>query len=59
MKAEVIKFPNRFLPATRQDRPCIIVVMPVVRIERECPKIVELRLQSKLLREHFKPKCGM
>lgn len=70
MKAQVIKFPNRFLPAIRRDEPCTIVILPVVRAERfdsgevspllgpriECPKIAELRRQSKRLREHFKPK---
>jgi len=56
MIAEIIAFPNFSRPASPRDEPCIIVVMPVVRIERdgECPKVTELRRRSRRLREHFK-----
>lgn len=56
MTARIHKFPNFFRPATPRDELGLILVLPVVRTPRECPKIVELRRQSKRLREHFKPK---
>lgn len=59
MKAKVINFPNFFRPATPRDEPCVVLPLVWTYPERECPKIVELRRQSKLLREHFKPKRGM
>lgn len=55
MKAQLIKFPNRFLPAIRRDEKCAVVKLPIPLTPRECPKITELRRQSKMLREHFKP----
>ena len=58
MTARIHKFPNFFRPAIPRDEPCVIVVLPVVRIERECRKIVELRRQSKRLREYFKPRVS-
>jgi hypothetical protein len=54
MKAQVIKFPNRFLPAIRRAEKCAVVRLPVIHTPRECPKVQELRRQSKMLREHFK-----
>lgn len=54
MTAQLIKFPNRFLPAIRRAEKCAVVRLPVVRADRECPKIALLRRQSKMLREHFK-----
>lgn len=56
MTARILPFPNFFRPASPRDEPCLILILPVVRIERECPKITEPRRQSKMLREHFKPK---
>jgi hypothetical protein len=54
MTARLLKFPDFFRPATRHDEPCLIVKLPAVRAEVECPKVQELRRQSKLLREHFR-----
>lgn len=61
MTARILPFPDFFRPASPRDdeEPCLILILPtvpVVRIERECPKVQELRRQSKRLREHFKPK---
>ena len=54
MKARVIKFPNRCLPATRQPEPAIVLILPVIRVERvECRKVTELRRRSRQLRERF------
>ena len=58
MTAQLLQFPNFFRPATPRDEPCLILVLPVVRTPRECPKVQELRRQSKRLREHFKRKRG-
>lgn len=64
MTALILPFPNFFRPATPQDEPGVIMDFPAARmvrveivdIERECPKVQELRRQSKRLREYFKPK---
>lgn len=51
----VIEFPNRCLPATRQDEPAVILILPVIRIDRdeECSKVTELRRRSRRLRSRF------
>ena len=53
MKASVIEFPNYFRPAKRHDESCAIIILPVVRIERECNKVTELRQRSRRLRSRF------
>lgn len=34
MTATIIKFPPRVLPATRQPKPAVILVLPMLRIEK-------------------------
>jgi hypothetical protein len=48
MTAQLIPFPNFFRPATPRDEPCSIVILPVIHIEQECPKVQELRRHCKL-----------
>lgn len=54
MTARILPFPNFFRLASPRDEMGVIIILPIVRIERECPKIALLRRQSKRLREHFK-----
>lgn len=54
MTARLLPFPNFFRPATPRDEPCEVVKFPHLGRDYECPKITELRRQSKMLREHFK-----
>jgi hypothetical protein len=48
MTAQIHPFPDFFRPATPRDDPCLIVVLPVVRTPRECPKVQELRVLCKI-----------
>lgn len=58
MKAEVIKIPNRFLPAIHRTEKCAVVRLPVVHIEQECPKVQELRRHCKLWLERDREFSG-
>jgi hypothetical protein len=57
MTAQLLPFPRkRCRPPCWNPpigEPCLILVLPVVRIERECPKIREMRRNTRRLCKHF------
>lgn len=56
MTARILPFPDFFRPASPRDEMGELLILPDLRTPRECPKVQELRRQSKRLREHFKAK---
>lgn len=38
MTARILPFPNFFRPASPRDEMGVIIILPIVRIERECPR---------------------